>query len=344
MILIRADANEHIGAGHVTRCLSVARALRARGAEVRFVTADHRADRLIEGQGFSALCLHTDWRDKDGETETLLRAIAPLSPSLVLADSYTVTPRYFAALRRAAPAAYLDDLCRDDCAADIIINYNIYARESDYAAAKKAGARLLLTPRYAPLREEFRDLPPLPVNGTAGNVFVSAGGADPERVTEKMLAELCPAFPEATFHFVIGGLNPRLDAIRKAAGDNVVLHVNEARMAALMRSCDAAVAAAGVTLYELCACGLPTVVYTLADNQLAAAAEFDRRGLMRSAGDCRNDPGFIARLQKELAALTADRAERARLSQATQALADGRGADRIAEELLRGTEKTNVPV
>ena len=333
MILIRADANEQIGAGHVMRCLSIAQALRARGAEVRFVTADHRADRLIGGNGFAALCLETDWRDKEAELPALLDAVKRLRPSLLLADGYTVTPRYLAALRAAVPVAYLDDLCRDGWGADLLINYNIYAEEADYPLSRASGARLLLSPRYAPLREEFQNQPPHPAAETPRAVFVSAGGADPERVTEKMLAELCPAFPEQTFHFVVGGLNPRLDAIRAAAGDNAVLHVNETEMAALMRRCDAAVAAAGSTLYELCACGVPTVVYTLADNQLAAADRFASAGLMRSAGDCRNAPGFIAALEQQLRELLRNRDERAKKSAAMQTTADGRGADRIAAAL-----------
>lgn len=39
------------------------------------------------------------------------------------------------------------------------------------------------------------------------------------------------------------------------------------KMSELMQQCDMAVSAAGSTLYELCACGMPTITYVLADNQ-----------------------------------------------------------------------------
>ncbi|MCR5796546.1 MAG: hypothetical protein K6G63_01315 [Eubacterium sp.] len=37
-----------------------------------------------------------------------------------------------------------------------------------------------------------------------------------------------------------------------------------------MQKCDIAISAAGSTLYELCACGVPTITYTTADNQIKA--------------------------------------------------------------------------
>ena len=60
MIFIRADANEYIGSGHVMRCLSIAHAFRDRGKPVTFITADHKADVLIQGAGFPSRCLNSD--------------------------------------------------------------------------------------------------------------------------------------------------------------------------------------------------------------------------------------------------------------------------------------------
>lgn len=71
-----------------------------------------------------------------------------------------------------------------------------------------------------------------------------------------------------------------------------------------MQKCDIAISAAGSTLYELCATGIPAITYTLADNQLIAAEQFDKQGIMLSAGDCRDDEGFIVRLEKLLDKLT----------------------------------------
>ena len=334
MILIRADANEQIGAGHVMRCLAVARALRARGEEVRFVTADRRADRLLARYGLDAICLDLDRPDAAAETEQLSRLIRRLSPAALLTDSYAVAPPYFQALSPLVKTAYFDDLNAAVWDVDLLINYNIFSAAFDYTGYGGTRTKLLLTPRCAPLREEFQNRPPHAIRETAEDVFVSTGGADPENVAERLLDRLCPVLPGLTFHFVIGPLRPGIEALKKKAGGNAVLHINETNMAALMRRCDIAVAAAGATLYELCACGVPTVAYTLADNQRPAAEQFAQQRLMLTAGDCRNKENFLHTLRKMLSQLAENRAERQRLSEAMQQTVDGRGADRIAEELL----------
>ena len=214
MILIRADANERIGAGHVMRCLTAARALREKGETVLFVTADRRSLPPVERAGFPALCLGPDPERYEDGADRLAALLKENAPALLLTDSYAVTEGYFRALAPYGKLAYFDDLNRATWDVDLLINYNVFSAVFDYGGYEGTRTRLLLGPRYAPLREEFRNLPPRAAEETVTNVFVSAGAADPARVTEKMLRELCPAFPGVTFHFVVGGMNPRLGEIR----------------------------------------------------------------------------------------------------------------------------------
>ena len=167
--------------------------------------------------------------------------------------------------------------------------------------------------------------------------MVSAGGADPERITERIMTDICPEMRDIVFHFIVGALNPRLNDIKALSEgkDNIVFHINEKNMSGLMENCDIAISAAGSTLYELCATGLPTITYTLADNQLVAAEQFDKRGIMLSAGDCRGDDGFIDRVKMYIEKLNDSIELRRELSGKMQQLVDGNGAARIIEALLR---------
>ena len=216
---------------------------------------------------------------------------------------------------------------------DFLINYNIFGTVMDYSGYMKTRTRLMLGPTYAPLRDEFKNIAEHEIDDVkcVKDIMVSAGGADPEGITEKLIENVCDDLKDITFHFIIGVLNPRLEKIRALADEhrNVILHINEKNMSALMKSCDVAISAAGSTLYELCACGTPTITYTLADNQLAAAEEFQRRGIMLSAGDCRGNNSFVYSLAEQVHKLIADRQKRSLLSARMQVLVDGCGSERV---------------
>lgn len=335
MILIRADANEHIGAGHIMRCLTIAKAFAARGEALQFVTADHSADALIHCAGFENVCLNSRWQDMSDED--MGGVVREYRPKLVLVDSYSVTPAYFDRLSAEARVAYIDDLNSCTWNVDDLINYNIFASALDYSGYEKTRTRLLLGPVYAPLREEFRGIAERRIQPVT-DIFVSAGGADPAGITESIIEHVCPDIPDATFHMVVGALNPRADSIVELAQrhGNVRLHINEQHMSLLMQRCDMAIAAAGATLYELCACGTPTITYTMADNQLLAAQTFDRKGIMVSAGDCRIDRRFIEHLALESNRLIKSADLRREMSGRMRETVDGKGADRLAAELLCG--------
>ncbi len=72
MIVFRADANEYIASGHVMRCLSIADALFSLGEEVAFITSDENATEMIRNRGHKAICLNTDWNDKEGELDRII--------------------------------------------------------------------------------------------------------------------------------------------------------------------------------------------------------------------------------------------------------------------------------
>ena len=332
MIVFRADANEILGTGHVMRCLSIARAFAKAGREVIFVTSDHKADKLILENGFSSICLRCSWCDM--ESDGIHGMLEQHRPELVIVDSYCISEQYMRNLSRKVKTVYIDDLNAGTWDVDYLINYNVFGTKINYTNYADTRTKLILGMSYAPLREEFCNIGEHIIKGV-NDVLVSAGGADPEKVTENIMLNTCPKWKGICFHFVVGALNPRIDDIRTLANntENVVLHINEKDMAGLMRKCDMAVSAAGSTLYELCACGTPTICYTLADNQLLLADGFAEKGVMAYAGDCRGNGRFFDEIGNKLTELINDSNVREKLSKKMQSLVDGKGAERIVESL-----------
>ena len=333
MILFRADGNPDIGTGHIMRCLSLADALQEQGWEITFITAEPYFQRLIQTRGYPCTVLGTAYDRMEEELSIFLPIIERERPELVILDSYFVTPQYMEAIRNISRLLYIDDLNAFDYPADAVVNYNIYGPELPYPQNKT----YFLGPQYAPLRKEFQGLSQRNTKDRVENVLVSTGGTDQYHVALHCAEYLREHLPRENmiFHLVLGAMNQDAAELERIAEELpfIRLHRQITNMCSLMLQCDAAISAAGTTLYELCACGLPTVTYILADNQIQGAQMFQKAGLMPCAGDIREDACFLERLFELLNSLADDFAQRQRIAEQMQGAVDGRGAVRLAKEI-----------
>ena len=88
-----------------------------------------------------------------------------------------------------------------------------------------------------------------------------------------------------------------------------------------------------MTLYELCAMGVPMITYSFADNQMDNVTWFYEGGIM-DYRDVRHDRIFeqVGCYRRKYCANRGLRQERSRLM---QSLVDGKGAECIAELLMK---------
>lgn len=69
-----------------------------------------------------------------------------------------------------------------------------------------------------------------------------------------------------------------------------------------------AVSAGGTTLYELCACKVPTISFSFADNQEGFTEEMGEQGILFYAGDARKEESLIEIIYNKLADLWMEKA------------------------------------
>lgn len=333
MICIRADGNQQIGTGHIMRCLSLADAFREQGGEITFVTAEPYFQRLIQKRGYLCTVLGTAYDRMEEELSVFLPLLERKRPELVILDGYFVTEKYMEAIRKISKLLYIDDLNAFNYPADVVVNYNLYGPELVYPQDKK----YLLGPQYAPLRKEFQGLGLREAKERVENILISTGGADPYHVALRCAEYLRENPPETNimFHFVLGAMNQDVEEMERIAEGLpcIKLHCQVTDMCSLMLRCDTAISAAGTTLYELCACGLPTITYVLADNQIQGAQVFQKMGLMPCVGDVREDNCFVERIFNGLKALNNVK-PRQETVRRMQELVDGEGARRLAKAVI----------
>ena len=331
MIYFRADGNPWIATGHIMRCLSLADALQEKGERVKFAVAEPFFQQLIQDRGYPCVVLGTAYDRMEEELSVFLELLKRERPGLVILDSYFVTPSYMEAVRNTAPLCYIDDLNLFDYPADLVVNYNIYGPDIAYPPNKQ----YCLGPKYAPLRKEFQGLKRRVVRKRAENVLISTGGTDPCHIALRCAGYLqkYPPSTRMTVHFVLGSMNRDVNELKAIAGGLpfVELHQHVEDMCSLMLQCDAAISAAGTTLYELCACGLPTVTYILADNQIPGAQAFQRAGLMPCAGDIREDGQIENQIFTQLFHLADDEEKRKKIALDMQRTVDGNGSKHLAD-------------
>lgn len=339
-IVIRADGNEHIGAGHIMRCMSIAKAAKSLGIDVSFVTADQSFLSILQYNGFKVYVLDSDYKAMEIELDVFLPVLLKEKPDAVIMDSYYVTPYYMESVKNITKLVYIDDVLSFPYPTDILINYNIYASKTKYLKlyGGKKIPTMLLGCKYIPLRDEFQDGKAIKIKPTVESILFSAGGADPERIAIRFVESIIANknFNNIVFHIVLSSFEPDCDQIEEICKShtNVVLHSNVSRMSDLMLQCDLAVSAAGSTLYELCACGVPTITYVLADNQLPGATAFSDLGIMVNAGDYRTDEDLIKNITNKILSLVSDVEIRRIMQSKGMSFVNGNGAKKIVQEIM----------
>jgi UDP-2,4-diacetamido-2,4,6-trideoxy-beta-L-altropyranose hydrolase len=286
-VAVRTDASIAIGAGHAMRCLTLAEALRAVGAEVCFVCLPASGDALdlIVGRGFRthALGAAAGWRQDAEHTARALMAQGPLD--WIVVDHYGLDARWESRLRTVARRILvIDDLADRDHDCDVLLDQNFYAGAVQrYKGRVPAGCRLFLGPAHVLLRDEFREAMQRPRerNGGVRRVLVSFGATDPTDETGKVLAAMqALSMPALACDVVVGASNPRRERIEAqcAALAAVRCHVQTPHMAELMWAADLAVGAGGATTWERCILGLPTLTVVTSANQLQTTTDLAAAG------------------------------------------------------------------
>jgi UDP-2,4-diacetamido-2,4,6-trideoxy-beta-L-altropyranose hydrolase len=338
MFYIRADANSIIGSGHIMRCLSIAKALKKKGQNTTFITADRNAQELIDRHGFSIICLQSSWNDLSNELGSLKSLIIKEKMNSILIDSYYADSAYLGEIKKLTKVIYMDDLNQGIYPVDALINYNIYADRLNLINRYPKETKLMIGCSYVPLREEFISIKHHG-NESIQNILITTGGSDTYNSAGQIIEAIRSNYrlDFLGLHIVIGPLNQNKDNLEELAKQfrNIYLHYNVSNMSALMQDNDIAVSAGGSTLYELCACGIPAISFSYADNQRMGTQEFHNQGCIYYAGDIRDNAiqcmdNMIARIQE----LCEDYHLRNELSFKLQGLVDGNGAERIANVLL----------
>jgi len=254
-VAFRTDASLQMGSGHVMRCLTLADALKAQGADCHFISRQHPGHLLdvIHQRGYksNSLVAHVQparaaiksivkeapnpqqkpvhsawlgntWQNDSQETAAILRG---LQPDWLVVDHYALDQRWERAL---APhyrkLLVIDDLADRPHVCDLLLDQNLGRQPEHYAPLVPQQCQVLTGPHYALLRPEFAALRPCSLQRRQAQpalrqLLITMGGVDQPNATGQVLQALkaCALPQELRITVVMGLMAPWLQNVRELA-------------------------------------------------------------------------------------------------------------------------------
>lgn len=357
--VFRTDASTQIGTGHVMRCLTLADALKSRGAQCHFICREHPGNliELIKNKEHTVTALpltlssrsspgadvpHAHWlgvSPQEDAAQTLV-AMGHTTTDWLIVDHYALD----ACWERELKPCYhklmvIDDLADRQHRCDLLLDQTLGRRMAEYTHWVPKDCTILCGTDYALLRPEFalwrpyslkrRQIPQL------GNILVTMGGVDKDNVTGRVLDVLgqIPLPAKCKITVVMGTMAPGLNSVRQQAATlahPTTVLTGVSNMARLMADSDLAIGAGGATSWERCCLGLPTIMMVLAENQRQVASSLELAGAATTVASV-NLLG--AQLPKILLTLAQSKEQLTAMSTAAAQVTNGQGVHAVIEHL-----------
>lgn len=344
-LLFVTVAGNAVGLGHLRRCLSIAASATAAGASITFVVfGDVQAETLLNTAGYP---YHVHPEDE------LFHAPAT---ALQTEDSFDaivadlVYSGFFSSGNPAVVFASMKKLARCVVAIDSLGERSLAVKApgapidilvvpyvtSDQDRAAAIGQRQLRGADYAILPEEYSDMPERRQRENADRMLVTCGGSDPGEWTPVILKGLEAILFPLDVRVIIGplfdpALGSRISELSVQSSHRIMLIDAPKSLAAHMLWCDIAIAASGLTKYELATTATPALLFSIDSFHEASNRPFAAMGSVVDLG-AGTTPDRIA---DEARRILGDQKLRMKMGAAGRKLVDGKGAQRLVAEMIR---------
>lgn len=341
--LIRVDASNKIGAGHLMRCLSIADFFKSKAINAIFLSRSGRIERQIINRGFEI--------KKLPENSTIANELSFIKTLMIEKEIKVILldiNNYGTFKNFNAYNLYLENLKKLSLFLVSFEDFKDYPYTSDIVIIpyvgvnniklhKISGCKYLLGPKYFVLREEFSKVNPVNVRKKIENILITMGGSDSEGITLKALKALGSTELDISLKLVIGGLSQTGDAAIKNALSNykgsysIIRDANN--MAQIMSESDIAVINSGLTKYETSAIGLPSIIISNNEYHSELMNDFTKYDTVSHLGPVNKVNKH--QIAEAITCLAGDYKKRLQMSEAGKLLVDGNGIDRIFTEIPR---------
>lgn len=357
LVLFRTDASHLIGNGHVMRCLTLATALSERGYVCKFICRNLPGSLhdMIWRNGFDVYSLSSEYnykqknpyneRNIEYEFDNINIECIPLferlRPEWVVVDHYAIDCVWEIKIKDyVSNVLVIDDLANRPHSCDVLLDQNYGRTEEHYIKLVPKKCEILCGTKYTLLRDEFLAWREISLNRRSNskieNILISMGGTDGINMTCKIIDILkLVNFPsECRITIVLGSNSPWIKEVRESINSlnvrtNILIGVKN--MAELLTNADLAIGAAGSTSWERCVLGVPTIMFSVAENQGLISEKLIQEGAAIHA-----DLNSFIVVFKNLFNSVNQNEILSSLSLAAKDMVDGQGTKRVVDKMTGG--------
>lgn len=285
MIVFLTEGGGGIGLGHLSRCISLSQAFNYKGFKTCIIA---QADSVVLAN-FSNINL-IPWRDQIDRIDGYLS-----KASVVVVDSYLASKNLIDSINDEVDlCVFFDDFNRIEYPCNSIIINGALDAEAIYQE-KKECCQYLLGVDYLQLNKAFWESNPIPINNIVKNIFISLGGLDSKKISERILPSILEYFPYLSINIVINRELELEESILENNNLRIYSKLKSIEMKNLMKKCDIAVVSGSVVLNECISLGIPSICLQTADNQKYVIESWSMKETVLYAGKY-NDENIIQSL------------------------------------------------
>ncbi|MEH6447882.1 MAG: UDP-2,4-diacetamido-2,4,6-trideoxy-beta-L-altropyranose hydrolase [Oleispira sp.] len=359
IFLFRVDFSKQIGLGHFSRCLNLAEELLVRGIKSRFIcrysseikrikfSSDKRIiwlPELSEDEKSSITNNHLSWlgcdMKKDAEqTLTSMQEYTKDEINLVI-DHYSIDQEWLDLISSACQKLILiDDMAHRRLNVDFIINQNLNANQSMYGTLGLSNNQLLFGSDYALLAKNYQSIRGIQIAAKqelkSSSILVFLGGGDVAELTLRVVEEILSLKrKDITLSIVLAAHNYTYSKLKELslANPTVKVYAYIDDMATFIAQHEFAIGAAGVSSLERACLGVPTITFSIAENQNKILTALGDAGCILIANQQMLGKNDLFISQVEL--LLDNLGYRKKLKVRGMTLVDGKGTSRVVNRLL----------
>ncbi|MGX1753725.1 PseG/SpsG family protein [Sphingobacterium sp. NPDC055346] len=333
-IVIRLDAGQRFGLGHLSRCISLVQGFKSENS-IFIIKTDSL--NLVKTYLKNTLNLPFTLIPLDVEIglneEINLLEKHCVENTLLILDHYEATEEYQIEIKkRNISWLQLDSHAKVNFLANWVMHGSPGATTDLYEPLRKCpNTRFLLGPKYCIIKDQLKmqkDKRRLRTN--LKNIVICFGGGEDGGATLECLKSLdFQLFSDIEFSVIINPVNSDYEEICLFEKEGLIRIYDQYRLTELMILSDLGLIAPGMMSYESAFLGLPMILISIADNQFINAVSWEKRGCAMNVGGVENISlkinNYINHCKDALYEMSAN----------CLTLVDGRGVERIVNEIKK---------